>query len=40
VSLLSQSPLLNGFVPAGMLVEGIGLALLFRSHVIPPGGRR
>jgi len=40
VSLLPQGPLLNGFVTAGILVEGVGLALLFRSHIVTPGDRR
>ncbi|MBZ5620882.1 MAG: hypothetical protein LAQ69_19455 [Acidobacteriia bacterium] len=40
VALLPQGPLVNGFVPAGMVVEGIGLVLLFRSHLIAPGEHR
>jgi hypothetical protein len=40
ISLLPPGPLLNVFVIAGMVVEGIGLAFLFRSHIIAPGDHR
>jgi hypothetical protein len=40
LALLPQGPQLNGFVPAGIVVEGIGLVLLFRSHIIKPGDHR
>jgi hypothetical protein len=40
LALLPQGPQLNAFVPAGIVVEGIGLVLLFRSHIIKPGDHR
>jgi len=40
IALLPQGPRLEVFLPAGLVVEGIGLALLFRSHRIAPGDLR
>lgn len=35
VALLASPPMRAAFVAAGIGVEGLGLALAFRSHLIP-----
>ena len=35
LALFASPPMRAGFVLTGMAVEGLGLALAFRSHLIP-----
>ena len=40
VALLPQGGPLSAFLGAGMVVESLGLVLLFRAHRMAPGDRR
>jgi hypothetical protein len=40
LALLRAAPQQSAFVLAGLGVEAVGLVLVFRSHMLPRGGRR